>query len=121
MRDKIILALALLLAASLAGFAAAAADPLSLPFPAAGSEPAPLAFCAAAPATAAPQALPPNPATELGVGDDALTCSSDCGSLLCRGELPGTVCGAYPKIGACNMTSNFCSADGRYSCYCKYS
>ena len=119
MRDKTILALALLLTASLSGFAAAAADPLRLPFPAAGSEPEPLALCAAAPATAAAQALPPNPATELGVGDKALTCSSDCGALLCRGELPGTVCGAYPKIGACNMMADLCT-DGRYRCYCKY-
>jgi hypothetical protein len=52
MRDKTILALALLLALSLPGLATAAGDPLRLSAPAAGSEPDPLALCAAAPATA---------------------------------------------------------------------
>jgi hypothetical protein len=119
MRDKTILALALLLALALPGLATAAGDPLRLSAPAAGSEPDPLALCAAAPATAAPQGLPPNLATELGVGGDALICGS-CSSNACLDASAGDYCGAYPKDGFCNMTATVCT-DGRNRCYCKLS
>lgn len=119
MRQKTVLALALLVTAPLTGLAATS------------EAPAPLAWLATAPADEATScaALSSSGAPEVSqqvpdlsaVGEKALTCSSYCGALLCRGEIPGTACGAYPKDGFCNMSANLCSTDGRYSCYCKYS
>src|SRR5687767_12545374 len=102
MTDKTLLALALLLALSLPGLATAAGDPLRLSAPAAG-EPAPRALCAAAPATATPQGLPPSLARELSVGADALICSSSCGYPVCHGASPGDACARGG--GYCNMTA----------------
>ena len=119
MRQKTLLAIALLLTAPLTGLAATSEPPAPLPWLAsAPSDEA--ASCPALSSSETPvvsQRAPDLPA----MGEAALICSSYCGpGSQCHGAIPGDVCGAYPKIGACNMTTNLCSTDGRYACYCKY-
>ena len=121
MRQKTLLALALLLAALLPGLAAASDQPLPLPGPAALSTAAPLALCAA-PTTVAPQGLPPNPAREVAVGVAEVTCSSYCGQYQCLGYIAGSaICGTSAKLGTCTAATDICSTDGRARCFCKFS
>lgn len=119
MKQKTVLALLLLLlTVPLTGLAATSEAPTPLAWLA--IEPADEATtCAALSSSGEPEVSQQVP-NLLAVGEDkALTCGS-CGTQ-CYGATPGTVCGAYPKIGACNMTTNLCSTDGRYRCYCKIS
>lgn len=118
MRQITVLALALILAAPLAGLAATS-EPQTLLHWLAAAPSDKARSCGVLSSSEAPEVSQQAPDL-LSVGEASLTCSSDCGHALCRGETPGTVCGDYPKIGACNMTTNLCSTDGRYSCYCKY-
>lgn len=120
MRQMTVLALALILTAPLTGLAATSEPPAPLSWLAAApSDEA--ASCAAFSSSGSPEVSQQAPDL-LSVGEAALTCSSYCGpGSLCHGAIPGDVCGAYPKIGACNMTTDLCSTDGRYRCYCQYS
>jgi hypothetical protein len=119
MRQMTVLALALILTAPLTGLAATSEPPAPLSWLAAApSDEA--ASCAAFSSSGAPEVSQQAPDL-LSVGEASLTCSSYCGpGTMCLGATPGTVCGAYPKIGACNMIAELCSTDGRYRCYCKY-
>ena len=121
MRQKTLLALALLLAAPLLALAAPSDPPVPLPwFTAAPSvEPAPaLASCAALPTTGAPQVRSEQDLDPF-VGADLVVCSAYCGASQCLGHNIGDPCVLGPgKVGLCTQSTLYCSTDGIKNCSC---
>jgi hypothetical protein len=116
-----ILSLVLLLATPLIGLAAPSHEPGPLTGPTTPSDgPAPLAICAALPATGAPQV---HSEQDSPMNAALVTCSSYCGHPQCLGQTAeSTICILGPgKVGTCTPATDYCSTDHRIRCFCDWS